>query len=193
LKLYALIDKATLKKSDKSLEWIVERVKKFDACLLQYRNKTGSFDEKKEDLLSIKSLCSDTPLIINDDITLIDFCDGIHLGQDDILNFADNITDAANFVRHTIGDKKLFGLSTRNAGEIEMANVLPVDYIGLGAYRKTNTKDTDNILGDALDFLAKSSKKPVAAIGGVKLHDKFKYVTYIVIGSGLYEDYSVFH
>ncbi|MDR2342283.1 MAG: thiamine phosphate synthase [Campylobacteraceae bacterium] len=193
MKLYALIDKATLKKSGKSLEWVVERTKKFNACLLQYRNKTGSFDEKKEDLLSIKSLCDDTPLIINDDITLIDYCDGIHLGQDDILNFANDITKAADFVRHAIGDKKLFGLSTHNASEIETANVLPVDYIGLGAYRKTSTKDTNNILGDTLDLLAKFSKKPVAAIGGVKPYDEFKYVTYLVIGSGLYEDYSIFH
>ncbi|MDR1555292.1 MAG: thiamine phosphate synthase [Campylobacteraceae bacterium] len=193
LKLYALIDKATLKKNGKSLEWIVQRAKSFDASLLQYRNKTGDFDEKKEDLLSIRKLCNDIPLIINDDITLIDYCDGIHLGQDDILNFANDINKAASLVRDIIGTKKLFGLSTHNTEEIVTANCLPIDYIGLGAYRKTNTKDTANILGDTLDLLAKFSKKPVAAIGGVKPHDEFKHVTYLVVGSGLYENYSILH
>jgi thiamine-phosphate pyrophosphorylase len=163
----------------------------FNASLLQYRNKTDDFDDKKEDLLTIKSLCGDIPLIVNDDIKLIKYCDGIHLGQDDILKFADDINDAANLVRDTIGDKKLFGLSTHNADEIAAANLLPVDYIGLGAYQKTSTKDTDNILGDTLDLLAKFSKKPVAAIGGVKPYDEFKHVTYLVVGSGLYEDYSI--
>ncbi|MDR1285941.1 MAG: thiamine phosphate synthase [Campylobacteraceae bacterium] len=187
------MDKATLKKNDKSLEWIVEKAKNFNAYLIQYRNKTGDFDEKKEDLLTIKSLCGDTPLIVNDDITLIDYCDGIHLGQEDILNFVGNVSDAANLVRHAIGDKKLLGLSTHNADEIAAANFLPIDYIGLGAYRKTSTKDTTNILGNTLDSLAKFSKKPVAAIGGVKLYDEFKHVTYLAVGSGLYEDYSIFY
>lgn len=175
------------------MEWIVEKAKKLNAYLFQYRNKTGDFDEKKEDLVIIKSLCGDTPLIINDDITLIDYCDGIHLGQEDILNFINNISDAANLVRRVIGNRKLFGLSTHNADEIAAANFLPVDYIGLGAYRKTNTKDTTNILGNTLDSLAKFSKKPVAAVGGVKLYDEFRHVTYLTIGSGLYEDHSVFY
>jgi thiamine-phosphate pyrophosphorylase len=160
---------------------------------LQYRNKTGSFDEKKEDLLIIKSLCGNIPLIVNDDVTLIDYCDGIHLGQEDILSFVSNISDAARLVRHTVGDRKLFGLSTHNANDIAAANFLPVDYIGLGAYRKTDTKSTVNILGNELDSLAKFSKKPVAAIGGVKLYDDFKHVTYLTVGSGLYEDYSIFY
>jgi len=186
-RLYALIDKETLLKNEKSLEWIVERAKKLDAYILQYRNKTGTFDEKKEDILTIKRLCGDIPLVVDDDITLVKFCDGIHLGQEDILCFIGDIKEAANSVRHAIGNK-IFGLSTHNEDEIAEANFLPVDYIGLGAYRKTSTKETANILGNRLDALAKTSKKPVAAIGGVKLYDEFRYAKYIVVNSGLYED-----
>jgi thiamine-phosphate pyrophosphorylase len=192
LKLYALIDKATLIKKGKSIEWIAKRVKDLNASLIQYRNKSGGFSEKKEDILAIKSLCGNIPLIVNDDIKLIEYCEGIHLGQDDMLNFANDIHDAADIVRRALGDK-LFGLSTHNADEIKTANFLSVDYVGLGAYRKTDTKDTDNILGNSLDIIAGFSKKPVAAVGGVKLNDEFKNVTYLAVGSGLYENNGIFH
>jgi thiamine-phosphate pyrophosphorylase len=191
--LYALIDKATLIKKGKSIEWIVKRAKDLNASLIQYRNKTGGFYEKKEDLLTIKLLCGSIPLIINDDMKLIEYCEGIHLGQNDMLNFAKEINNAADIVRRVLGDKKLFGLSTHNVDEVKAANFLSVDYIGLGAYRKTDTKDTDNILGDSLNVVAGFSKKPVAAIGGVKLSDEFENVTYLAVGSGLYENNGIFY
>jgi thiamine-phosphate pyrophosphorylase len=180
-----------LKKNSKSLKWITDRIKYFNACFIQYRNKTCNFSEKKEDILTIKSLCQNIPLIANDDIELVKYCDGIHLGQDDMLEFSSDINEAASLVKKTIGINKLFGLSTHNTDEIVAANLLPIDYIGLGAYRKTNTKDTNNILGDKLSQLACLSKKPVAAIGGVKLNDNIANVTYLVVGSGLYENHSV--
>lgn len=63
-------------------------------------------------------------------------------------------------------------------------------YIGLGAYRSTSTKDVSNILGDNISYLAKISRHPVGAIGGVKIEDNIKHITYNVIGSSLlkYED-----
>ncbi|MDR2100580.1 MAG: thiamine phosphate synthase [Campylobacteraceae bacterium] len=191
MKLYALIDKATLIKKGKSLEEAVKRAKSLNASLLQYRNKTGAYEEKKEDLLTIKSLYADAPIIINDDLALIAYCGGIHLGQEDILKYGADIYTAAEHVREIIGSK-IFGISTHNKKEILEANKTSVDYIGLGAYRKTDTKDTNNILGDTLDLLANFSEKPVAAIGGVKLCDRFEHVTYLAIGSGLYEDNGIF-
>ncbi len=89
-------------------------------------------------------------------------------------------------VRDKIGDK-ILGLSTHNKKEILEANELDLDYIGLGAYRKTSTKDTENILGEKLSLLASFSKHPVAAIGGVRIKDKIKNVTYLVVGSNLYD------
>ena len=41
------------------------------------------------------------------------------------------------------------------------------------------------MLGSSLDDIASKSKHFVAAIGGVKMDDVFKNITYHVIGSGL--------
>ena len=66
------------------------------------------------------------------------------------------------------------------------ANEMDLNYIGLGAFRNTSTKkDIVGVLGDSLDEIASKSRHFVAAIGGVKMDDKFKNITYHVIGSGL--------
>ena len=70
--------------------------------------------------------------------------------------------------------------------EILEANKLYLDYIGLGAYRATNTKDVLNVLGDNISYLAQISKHPVGAIGGVKIDDDIEHVSYNVIASGLF-------
>ena len=60
--------------------------------------------------------------------------------------------------------------------------------IGLGAYKSTNTKEVDSLLGENIIYLAKISKYPVCAIGGVKINDKIKNITFNVVGSGFYEN-----
>jgi thiamine-phosphate pyrophosphorylase len=82
-----------------------------------------------------------------------------------------------------LNSKFIVGLSTHNKEEILEANKLPLDYIGLGAYRKTFTKDTNNILGEKIIELIKYSFHPVAVIGGVKIYDKIPAIK--VIGSDI--------
>jgi thiamine-phosphate pyrophosphorylase len=79
-------------------------------------------------------------------------------------------------------------LSTHNKKEILTANTLDLDYIGLGAYRTTATKDVSTVLGDSLDQLASLSKHDVAAIGGIRFDDAFEHVKYRVMSSALYEN-----
>jgi len=89
-------------------------------------------------------------------------------------------------LRSVIKEDKILGISTHNEEEILAANQMDVNYIGLGAYRKSSTKqDISSVLGDDLDKLASKSKHLVAAIGGVRLNDTFENVAYNVIGSGL--------
>jgi thiamine-phosphate pyrophosphorylase len=190
-KLFALIDTAIIKKYDKTLLWSIERIQYLEAVIVEYRNKTGSFKEKRDDILAIKEQIK-APVIVNDDISLVPFCDGVHLGQEDLLKYGDNVYAADEYVRRVIGCK-IFGISTHNEREILEANETSVDYIGLGAYRKTASKDTNNILGDKLPQLAILSKKPVVAIGGVQLSDNIANIAYIAVGSGIYEDYSILH
>lgn len=184
--LYALLDVASLRARSSSFEWFISRCETLGATLIQYRYKEGDDETRKRDLRYLKTLTS-IPIIVNDALHLIDEADGVHLGQEDLVAIHSNKMKAALSVRETIGDK-LFGLSTHNKEEIVEANALPLDHIGLGAYRATTTKDVDNILGDTLENLAAHSTHPVAAIGGVTLKDEIQNVTYYVIGSGLYED-----
>lgn len=184
--LYALLDVQTLYKRGKSVEWFIARAKSLNAVLIEYRNKIDDLETKKDDILEIKSLC-EIPLIVNDEISLLPWCDGIHLGQEDALKFGSNMKSAIKNIRDIVGHK-IVGLSVHNEAEILEANELLVDYVGLGAYRTTQTKDTNNILGQHIEELAFLSTKPVAAIGGVRLDDQIKNITYFVIGSGLYED-----
>jgi len=96
------------------------------------------------------------------------------------------LNEAVNLIRYKIG-KKLLGLSTHNKEEILEANALDLDYIGLGAYRATQTKSEANVGGEALLDAASYSKHPVGMIGGVRVDDVFyNPIVYKVIGSGLY-------
>ena len=154
--------------------------------ILQYRNKLGSLEEKKADLLTIREQYDGT-LIINDSIELIVYADGLHIGQDDIRAYSDDLVVAVKQIRLKIG-RKVLGLSTHNKEEILEANTLDLDYIGLGAYRATHTKTEANVGGKVLIEAAKHSTHPVGMIGGVILEDVFEEepIHYKVIGSGLY-------
>jgi len=184
--IYALVDKETLIKKSVSLVSHLQHLQTFEIPILQYRNKNGSLEEKQIDLLTIRQYYNGT-LIINDTIELIDYADGLHIGQDDIRNFDNDLFKAVETIRNRIG-KKVLGLSTHNKEEILEANTLDIDYIGLGAYRSTATKSEANVGGKALLDTAKDSIHPVGIIGGVRLDDTFdKPIIYKVIGSDLYK------
>ena len=176
--IYALLDIDTLKKYNVSIEEFINRANKVNAQILQYRDKNSSFEQKEATIELIKKLWNKT-LIVNDEIELVKYADGLHIGQEDLQKYK-----SIENVRDKIG-RKILGLSTHNEEEIKIANDLDIDYIGLGAYRNTNTKDVTNILGDKLSSLAKLSIHPVAAIGGIRLDDEIENVKYKVIGSDL--------
>ncbi len=184
--LYVLCDYETLLKKNISLEKFVNLCKKKDVKIVQYRDKISSLEEQKTNLLYFKSQLN-IPIIINDKIDLIDFADGLHVGQEDLQAINKDKKLAIKLIRLKIKDK-LLGLSTHNELEILEANGLNLDMIGLGAYKNTSTKDVSTILGDKISYLAKISKHPVCAIGGVKIDDIIKNIKFNVVGSGFYED-----
>lgn len=184
--LYALCDFETLVKKSYSLEQYINLLKKFDAKLLQYRDKVNPLEIQIENLKLLKSNF-DIPIFINDKIELIDYADGLHLGQEDFEKINKDKKLATKLIRKRIGNK-LLGLSTHNEFEILESNELDIDLIGLGAYKETSTKDISNILGEKISYLAKISKNPVCAIGGVNLNDKIEHITFNVVGSGLFNE-----
>lgn len=184
--LYILCDYETLLKKNISLEKFVNLCKKKDVKIVQYRDKISSLEEQKTNLLYLKSTLN-IPIIINDKIELIDFADGLHLGQEDLEKIHKDKNLAIKLIRAKIKDK-LLGLSTHNEIEILEANDLDLDMIGLGAYKNTTTKDVSSILGEKITYLAKFSKYPVCAIGGVKIEDKILNVRFNVVGSGFFDE-----
>ena len=184
--IYALVDKETLRSKEVSLFELLQHLKTFpNIPILQYRNKSGTLEEKKSDLIIIRKQYKGK-LIINDSVELIAYADGLHVGQEDLRKQSGDLQEAVCLIRKKIGDK-LLGLSTHDKAEILEANTLDLDYIGLGAYRATNTKSEANVGGSKLLDAAKHSKHPVGLIGGVRLDDEFEApVVYKVIGSGLY-------
>ncbi|MBU0924851.1 thiamine phosphate synthase [bacterium] len=184
--LYILCDYETLLKKNISLDQFVQLCKKKDVKVLQYRDKVLSNEQQKQNLIFLKSQLN-IPIIINDKIELIEFADGLHLGQEDLVKIHKDKNIAVKLVRLKIKDK-LLGLSTHNEIEILEANELALDMIGLGAYKNTNTKDVSTILGSKISYLSKISKHPVCAIGGVQINDVISNIRFNVVGSAFFNE-----
>jgi len=185
MKLYALCDQDMLDAKGITVDEYITLAKKHNAQIIQYRNKNADIAFIKQQLIYIRKIYEGF-LIVNDAYELIEYCDGVHLGQEDLLEIDEDINQAIKILRTVVTEDKILGISTHNEEEVLQANSLDLNYIGLGAYRDTSTKkDIKGTLGDSLDSIASKSKHLVAAIGGVKLDDNFEHVTYNVIGSGL--------
>lgn len=101
-------------------------------------------------------------LIVNDNIKLalaLD-ADGVHLGQKD---------ESTKRARKILGNDKLIGLSVDTVANVEKANTLPVNYLGVGAIFSTQNKpDVITHWGiDGLTQVAALSRYPLIAIGGI--------------------------
>lgn len=185
MRLYALCDQELLDKRAISLEDYVSIAIEQKAEIIQYRNKSADLQFIKRQLIKIRNIY-DGFLIVNDAYELVEFCDGVHVGQEDLRDIDADPLKAVKILRGVTGKDKILGISTHSKEEVLEANEMDLNYIGLGAYRNTSTKgDISTILGERLDEIASYSKHFVAAIGGVKKSDKFSHVTYHVIGSGL--------
>jgi thiamine-phosphate pyrophosphorylase len=186
--IYALCDFASLQSYNINLEQFLQICSKFDVAYIQYRDKLSSIETQEKNLQYLK-LNTNIPIIINDKLELLEYADGLHMGQEDIDELQNNMKlkdreTLFKFLRKKYPNK-IFGVSTHNEKEILETNNLPLDYIGLGAFRQTSTKDVSNLLGDKISYLAKISKHPVGAIGGVKIDDNIENISYNVIGSDL--------
>ena len=184
-KIYALIDRGLIDKYSINLKDFCNFLNDLNIPIAQYRNKNYNKTQIVNDLNIIKSHFKGT-LIINDYIDFISLADGLHIGQEDLIKYG-----SINKIRDIIKNK-ILGLSTHNLEEIKRANSFNLDYIGLGAYRETSTKDVSNIKGKELLEIAKSSVHKVALIGGITLEDDFSnypQIYYKVIGSNLFKKY----
>jgi len=181
---YGLCDQALLDTGDITLKAYTDLCRRESVALIQYRCKDADPLHVRAQLTALRGLWEGV-LVINDHWQLHPLCDGVHIGQDDLSAFGKDAENAAAALRDIVGPDCIIGLSTHNAAEIATANRLPVDYIGLGAFRATGTKEDANVLGEDLDTLAAASRHPVAAIGGIRFEDRFEHARMRVMGSAL--------
>jgi len=181
---YALCDEALLARRGIDMDDYIACCRGNDVKIIQYRNKDDELSIMLERLQRLRRQWEGL-LIVNDAAELAYLCDGFHLGQDDLAAIDSDFEAATRRLRDMIGHDKIIGLSTHNLEEIETANALDIDYIGLGAYRATATKGDAAVLSESLDTLAARSRHPVAAIGGVRFSDRFEHARFRVIGSAM--------
>lgn len=138
------------------------------AGVVQLREKTADVRQFTALARALRELLEPlrVPLIINDrvDVALAADAHGVHVGQTD-MHPAD--------VRRLIGPDKLLGLSIDHWSQLEEAQGLDVDYLGVGPVFATATKaDAGAPLGlDGLKRAVAFSNKPVVAIGGITVEN----------------------
>ena len=148
----------------RSLEEVVSEAVAGGVTIVQLREKeasTGEFIALARRLMTLLRPLG-IPLVINDrvDVALAVDADGVHIGQSDM-----SYEDA----RRLMGPEKIIGLSVESYEDIQAANTLDVDYVGISPVYGTPTK-TDTAEPFGLEGLRKAvamSVHPAVAIGGM--------------------------
>lgn len=145
------------------------------ACLggvdwIQLRLKNVTYADYYAIAAEVKAVCKQygATFIINDNAALaLDInADGVHLGKKDM---------SPDVARKLIGSNFIIGATANTIEDVVRLSAMPIDYIGLGPYRFTNTKENlSPILGlegytHIFDTLAahNTTTPPVIGIGGV--------------------------
>ncbi len=140
---------------------------------VQLRLKNKSLSEWKEIALETQLVCRKykAKFIINDNVALAKEvgADGVHLGKEDI---------STAEARKILGDEFIIGGTANTFEDIKMHAAAGVNYIGLGPFRFTSTKDRlSPILGvEGYKSIiekckAENMRIPVVAIGGITVGD----------------------
>ena len=162
LKLYLVTDRPLSLGRD--IEEIVREAVEGGVTMVQLREKecpTGEFVALAKRLKALLAPLG-VPLIINDrvDVALAVDADGVHIGQSDM---------PYEVARRLLGKEKIIGLSVENFRDLEVANTLDVDYVGISPVYGTPTKsDTAEPFGlEGLRRAVAMSVHPTVAIGGM--------------------------
>jgi thiamine-phosphate pyrophosphorylase len=167
------------------LQFITHRTERFDelesakialegGCRwIQLRMKNASLEEIKQVALQLKPLCElyNTVFLLNDHVELCEKIgvDGVHLGKTDM--------DPLE-ARKLLGDNFIIGGTCNTFEDIENLKDKPIDYLGLGPFRFTKTKQNlSPILGiNGYKNIINQCKTanisiPIVAIGGITAED----------------------
>jgi thiamine-phosphate pyrophosphorylase len=147
-----------------SLEEVVLQAAKAGASCVQLREKNIATRDFIEEARRIKEILTPykIPLIINDriDVALAVEADGVHVGQSDM---------PYSMARKLMGPRSIVGLSVETWEDVEAAEKLDADYLGVSPVFETPTKtDTKGSWGlEGLSKIRAYSRHPLVAIGGL--------------------------
>ena len=146
------------------LDEIVLAAVRGGAACVQLREKNLPTRSFVEEARSIKALLApfNVPLIINDriDVALAVAAEGVHIGQEDM---------PYPLARRILGKGIIIGLSVETWADVELAEELDVDYLGISPIFETPTKtDTKGSWGlEGIARIRAYSRHPLVAIGGL--------------------------
>lgn len=133
------------------------------ARILQFRHKghfsRGVFAQAEQ----VAAICQarGALFVIDDRADIARLLDaGLHVGQDDL---------PPALARRVLGDKRVLGFSTHNAGQLRAAAADPVDYLALGPVFATASKENpDAVIGaEGVRQWRGLASRPLVAIGGI--------------------------
>ena len=153
-----------------SIEEQVEKACSAGIKFIQLRLKNTEENNFIKTALKIKEICRkfSSLLIINDNVKIAQIieADGVHLGKTDM---------HPSQARIMLGSKAIIGATADNFEYIKQIADFPIDYIGLGPFAFTQTKENiSEILGFSgySEILNKCASEnidiPIYAIGGIK-------------------------
>ena len=172
-------------KNISQLQYITQDVEGFahhelamNACIagidwVQLRVKNKSYKEWEDIAFKTEMICRKyyAKFIVNDNVGIAKAvkADGVHLGKTDM-----SVREA----RKVLGSNAIIGGTANSFEDIKQLNDAGVDYIGLGPFRYTTTKENlSPILGiEGYKSIIEQCKKsgitiPIIGIGGIKVED----------------------
>ena len=155
---------------------VTEKALKGGAELVQYRNKTATPEQRREQAKALQALCQryGKPFIIND---FVELCmeldaDGVHVGESD---------EAVAAVRARVGSDKIVGASCYGDMDlVRKAHQAGASYVAFGGFYPSRIKKYP--VTTELDIVAQMKKEipslPSVAIGGITLENAVPLVNH---------------
>jgi thiamine-phosphate pyrophosphorylase len=166
--IYALLDWDTLQKYDVSIKDFCKTAKGLKAKILQYRDKNSSLEEKHNRLTEIKKYWK-KPLIINDTVELLPFCDGIHIGQEDLQSLCDTYNLSAFEIIYAIkngewrmenGEFKIISNNSQFVNQNSQFSILNSQFIvGLSTHNKKEILEANKL---PLSYIGLGAYRPTS-------------------------------
>lgn len=156
-----------------SIEEQVKQVLEGGCKWIQLRMKEASDEEFKAMAEKLKPICQehDAFLVLNDRVAIAKELEvsGVHLGKNDMV---------PSKARIELGGGPVIGVTANTFADVEAVRYFDIDYIGLGPYRFTETKQNlapvlglDGIRKITTDMREAEITIPTVAVGGVRLED----------------------